>query len=308
MTRLLAPHEPPYLVHFGLRNTPFRRGPLPEGFFNTASRSAMLDDMAMALAMGDTMVALTGERGAGKTTLSRMLIHREASRTRFLHVADPNLDPDGLYRCLARELDLPDLGAGLVMSEAIGRVLASWRTEGWRTALVVDDAHELPDETLAQIAYLGDLERGDSPLLQTILIGSSALETRRIEGGQGGALSLQDRLVQRFEQPVFDDTEGADFIGHEIERAGGLPTIFPGPVRALINSHAQGVVQRLNVLAARSLLMAWRAHATCVSIVHVHQALADVTFEFERYPSRRSLRQSIGLWKESRSFDQTQVH
>ncbi len=305
MTMNPASRQPRYLHHFNLRCSPFQLVPAVDCFFSGRNRRDLLDDLANALAMGDQLVLLSGPLGSGKTTLARMLISRLAGRYRFIHIANARIDLAGLHEAVTRTLGLPCLGPGPEMVEAVGRRVLDLRASGTPAVLLVDDAQDMHAEALHEIGCLARTEREFAPQLQVVLTGTEDLD---IALAKPEMRALRDQIVQRLEVSALDERESLEYLAFRIRNAGGSVQIVAPDALELMASSAHGLVRQMNVLADQAFEAACCEHAPQVLIRHVYAALATVAFEFERYPVRRSLRQSVKAWNAGRLPAAERVH
>ncbi|MGL6041568.1 MAG: ExeA family protein, partial [Deefgea sp.] len=95
-----------YLAFFGLKSPPFRLTAHPDFFFSGAGRGALLDALLYAITSGEGLIKVTGEVGAGKTMLCRMLLERLPSHIDAIFLPNPALSEDELLLTLADELKI----------------------------------------------------------------------------------------------------------------------------------------------------------------------------------------------------------
>ncbi len=285
--------EPLYLQHFGLQTSPFRLTPAIDCFFDGGERGELLNAVAYALLHGDGIVAITGEVGTGKTTLSRVLMKRGARCLKFIYIANPSIDRQELHLAVAQELGLRDAVPGPGLLRAVQHRLIGLHARGRQAVLLVDEAHEMPRETLQELRLLSNLETSVQKLLQVVLVGQPELDTVLL---QPALRPLRERIAHRFVMPVLDDRLARQYLAFRLRRAGGSPLLFTPAAITLMTERTGGLARRMNILADKCLLAAFAEPADQVDVRHVHAALADVAFPYDGLPAHRSLRAAAQAW------------
>ena len=175
-----------YLEHFGLAQPPFKITPHTEFFFSGANRGATLDALIYAIRAGDGLVKVTGEVGAGKTMLCRVLAERLPNNVVTIYLAIPSLTRDEILQTIAADLKLraKTLNTAGVL-EKIQERLIKLHSQGRQVVVLIDEAHAMPLETLEELRLLSNLETNRDKLLQIVLFGQPECYSR-----EKGALCL----------------------------------------------------------------------------------------------------------------------
>ncbi len=292
-----------YLDHFGLRSNPFRLTPALDCFYGGAERTEVLAGLIYALTQGDGIIALTGEVGTGKTTLARILMNQAGRLLKFIYIANPSIGREGLLLALANELRLPEITDRASLSGSIQRELIRLHASGRQVVMLVDEAHEMPAETLQEIRLLSNLETSENKLLQVVLVAQPELEVKL---ATNALRPLRDRVTHHFRLAPLSVEQACRYLIYRVRRAGGSPAIFRlGAARKLARASG-GRARRLNILAEKSLLAAYGDQAAQVTEHHVGLAIAEVQAQFRSAvvkpaPSRRYRaigRMLAGLWRD----------
>lgn len=265
----------PYLAFFGLSEPPFRLVPDTSCFFTGAERGRTLQALVYAVSHGEGIVRITGEVGAGKTMLCRMLLRELPGSVDIAYLAVPSLDRRQVLRALARELEVAvdDEADSDNLLLRLQEELIERHAEGYRVAVLVDEAHAMPAEALEQIRLLSNLETKDDKLLQIVLFGQPELDAM-LERPELRA--LKDRITHSFTLAPMDEDEVAAYLELRLRSAGysGTTLFRPRAVRALTRA-AGGLARRINILADRSLLAAFAHDSRAVRPEHVDLAVND---------------------------------
>ncbi len=268
-----------YLEHWGLERPPFQITPDTRQFYRGALRGAILEALEYAVGRGEGIVKVSGEVGAGKTMLCRMLEERLAGRMEVVYlVGNPSLGPVEVLRAIAREmkLELPEGAGHLEIIECLQEALLERYARGGRVVVLVEEAQGMSLQALEEIRLLSNLETGSHKLLQMVLFGQPELDQnlQRPEIRQ-----LKERITQNFHLPLFRRTDVADYLRFRMAGAGYRgPEVFSrGAVRVIARA-SHGIARRVSVLADKALLAAFTEGSHRVRRRHARYAVADSDF------------------------------
>ncbi|MGH8855705.1 MAG: ExeA family protein, partial [Telluria sp.] len=249
-----------YNHYFHLKGAPFSIAPDPRYLFMSERHREALAHLLYGIGSGGGFVLLTGEIGAGKTTVCRCFIEQVPEHCRLAYIFNPRLSVEELLQSVCDELRiaLPDAGsapAGIKGHvDAINRYLLASHAQGLNNVLVIDEAQNLSAEVLEQLRLLTNLETSERKLLQIILIGQPELRTMlaRPELEQ-----LAQRVIARYHLGPLSEAETGAYVAHRLAVAGAEGTPFPPALTPTIYSLTQGVPRRINLLCDRALLGAY---------------------------------------------------
>lgn len=284
-----------YLQHFRLRELPFGLTPNAELLVNLASHHEAMNVITLALRTGEGFVKLTGEVGTGKTLLCRRLISELGDSFATAYLADPMLSPLALRKAVAEELGIT-FAKGLDAHELlvlIREALVAIHEDGQQAVLIVDEAQTLPDESLESIRLLTNLETSERKLLQVVLVGQPELDQR-----------LKDPALRQLAQRIVFSQKLGPMLRHEtdayvharLQGAGSsVDRIFTIRALAAIHRASGGIPRLVNVLAHKSLMVAYGRGDAGVRTRHVWRAIAD-SKEALRWARRRPGRVAAARW------------
>ena len=270
-----------YAAHFGLKREPFSIAPDPRYLFMSERHREALAHLLYGVRGGGGFVLLTGEIGAGKTTVCRCFLEQVPKRTqRGLHL-QPQADRAGAAavgvrgvphrgdaRATARRPTLKDY------VDALNEYLLRTHAAGQNNVLIIDEAQNLSADVLEQLRLLTNLETNERKLLQIILIGQPELRDMlaRPELEQ-----LAQRVVARFHLDPLAEEETAHYIKHRLSVAGMSGLLpFDRDARHRIHELTRGVPRRINLLCDRALLGAYASGRQRVDRAIVDKAASEV--------------------------------
>ena len=264
-----------YLEHFGLHEYPFSLTPDTDFFFESASHRDALNTLHAALRLGEGFNKVTAEIGLGKTLLCRLLLRELNDDFVTAYVPDPLLSPHSLRVALARELAVEpnDGGSDEQLLRGIQQRLVSIARSGRRTVLLIDEAHQLPRDTLESVRLLTNLETEKSKLLQVVIIGQPELDRRLCEPG---LRQLRQRIGFDCTLQPLTVADTATYIEHRVTRAGACAAdLFAAAATTRIFRASRGTPRLINMLCHKSLLAAFGNGARQVTAAHAARAVSD---------------------------------
>ncbi|HWK37020.1 ExeA family protein [Sphingomonas sp.] len=264
-----------YDDHYGLSGRPFQLTPDPRFWFDTATHRKAMAYLGYGLSQGEGFIVITGDIGAGKTTLVGHLtgtIDRE--RLNVITIVSTQIAADDLLRTVL--IGLGGDGAGMTKADllrAIEKGLHATARAGRRTLLIVDEAQALPVDSLEELRMLSNFQAGGYPLLQIFLLGQPEFRDRlqdpRLE-------QLRQRVIAMHHLGPMEAEETEAYLTHRLSVVGwdGRPRFTPAAVSAL-HAWSGGIPRRLNQLAGRVMLFGALEQLDVFSGDDVETVIAD---------------------------------
>lgn len=243
------------------RAIPFQLTPDPHFFFGSTVHNRVKSYLTYGIAQGEGFVIVTGEVGAGKTTLvSHLLDTLDPDRFRSAKIVTSQIGADDVLRMTASGFGLnPERGASKAeLLTLISDFLADCQRTGQRCLLIADECQNLPFDALEELRMLSNLSVDGAPPLQTLLVGQpqfrATLATPNLE-------QLRQRVIASCHLGPIDASEIEGYIRYRLEAVNwqGDPAFTPDAFEA-INRHAKGVPRpgEYPVLAPASVRSAGR--------------------------------------------------
>ena len=269
-----------YAKFFGLEREPFSIAPDPRYLFMSERHREALAHLLYGLSGGGGFVVLTGEIGAGKTTVCRCFLEQIPANCNIAYIFNPKLTVTELLNSVCAEFRIqtpprePGMATVKDYVDPLNQFLLQAHAAKRNNVLIIDEAQSLSADVLEQLRLLTNLETNDRKLLQIVLIGQPELRTMlaRPELEQ-----LAQRVIARFHLEALSQAETRRYVRHRLSVAG-LGGAGPFDAAALLRIHqlSRGVPRRINMLCDRALLGAYAGGRAQVNRATLNQAAREV--------------------------------
>ncbi|MDL2353704.1 MAG: XrtA-associated ATPase [Pseudomonadota bacterium] len=270
-----------YETFYGLSAKPFRLRPDPHFFYGSKGHKRAMAYLDYGLSQGEGFIVITGEVGAGKTTLVRNLLNNLPSEQIVAaHIVNTNLDSDDTLRMVASSFGLPYENASKAdLLTRIEQFLRACEQQGRRALLIVDEAQNLSARTVEELRMLSNFQTDDKSLLQTFLLGQPEF---RVTLHSDGMSQLRQRVIASYHLGPMDAAETQAYIEHRLATVGwnGDPAFSAG-AHAAIFGYTGGIPRKTNTLCDRLLLMGYLEELHAFSESDVETVIRDIDDEFE---------------------------
>lgn len=245
-----------YDSYYGFSGRPFQLTPDPEFYFESASHKKAMSYLGYGLNQGEGFIVITGEVGAGKSTLVAHLMERvDPEALTVAQVVTSALDGEELIHVVAQAFGIAVDGkdkAGAL--GAIELFLQDEARAGRRCLLIVDECQNLEFTALEELRMLSNFQLGSHPLLQSLLLGQP--EFRRTLAHHPNLDQLRQRIIASHHLEALDAEELEDYVHHRLARVGweNQPALEAGLLPALYEA-TDGIPRRVNQIMNRVLLL-----------------------------------------------------
>ena len=242
-----------YLDFYGLSEPPFSMTPSPRFLFYSAKHREAFNHLLYGVRERKGFVQLTGEVGAGKTTICRAMLEKLTEEFETALILNPVLDANGLMKAIAMEFGIDVQGKDRVDTlSAINVFLLGLVEHGKDAVLIIDEAQDLTDELLEQVRLLSNLETDDQKLLQIVLMGQPELRDRL---NAHNLRQLRQRITVRYHLQPLGRDEMLNYIQHRLHVSGGngAPYFTKGAIWR-VHRYTKGIPRLINALCDKCLL------------------------------------------------------
>jgi putative secretion ATPase (PEP-CTERM system associated) len=291
-----------YSSFYKLTGIPFQLTPDPRFYYGSRTHSKAMAYLTYGLSLGEGFIVITGDIGAGKTTVvGNLLGTLDRNRYHIAKIVAVQNAPDSILRPVAAALSVPQQGRGAdELPDGMDMFLRKAHASGRRLLVVVDEAQNLTDAALEELRLLSNYHVAGAALVQTVLVGQP--EFRRRLAREAALEPVRQRIVAAYHLlPMGDWNESRAYIQHRLRLVGWDedPVFTDGAIQA-IHEFCDGVPRRLNQVCSRLLLLGYleelhRIEADTVRTVvaeFVNERSAGDQLDAEPEPVRTAARPS----------------
>jgi general secretion pathway protein A len=267
-----------YLNFYELSVPPFDLTPNPRFLFHSVKHREAINHLLYGIRERKGFVQLTGEVGAGKTTLCRALLEQLDAHFATALLLTPVLDANELVKSIAVEFGLNVKGLDrLEILATINDFLLRQAQHGKDCVLIIDEAQNFSDDLLEQIRQLSNVETDDRKLLQIVLIGQPELRQRL---NNPRLRQLRQRITVRYHLRALDRFETRQYVRHRLSLAGanGTPG-FTGPALWRVFNYSNGVPRLINAVCDKALLCGFVRQSRRITFSMIGRAIRELEGE-----------------------------
>jgi len=268
-----------YESKFGLSGPPFQLNPDPAFYFDSRGHSNALSYLKFGVHQGEGFIVVTGEIGAGKTTLVRTLLEGvNRDEVVAAQVLNTQLESGELLQAILTAFGVASTGGSKAQFLAsLEAFLTSVAAQGKRSLLIVDEAQNLGREAIEELRMLSNFQLGNHALLQSFLVGQPELR-KQLESP--AMEQLRQRVIASCHLGPLSAEETRAYIEHRMRRVGwtGQPA-FDDDAFAVIFQWTGGIPRKINLLCNRLLLASFLSDTSEISGALVRQTGNDLARE-----------------------------
>lgn len=284
-----------YQSYFGLAEAPFSISPDPRYLYLSQRHQEALAHLLFGVGGEGGFVLLTGDIGAGKTTICRCLLDQIPESCDVAYIFNPKLTVEELLSTICVEFGIshpPGNTSIKVFVDCLNDYLLAANARGRHTVLIIDEAQNLSADVLEQMRLLTNLETNQRKLLQIILLGQPELAAML---ARPELQQLAQRIVARYHLGPLTRAEVAAYVRHRLEVAGTTRQLFPPSLMGRLYRLSGGVPRVINVICDRALLGAFVQGKERVDSATLAKAADEVLHQpgARHAPGQRAL--AVGL-------------
>ena len=263
-----------YLDFYGFRQKPFNLVADPGFLYMSSKHRLALTYLEYGLMDGIGFVLLTGEIGAGKTTLIRKLLSQLPEDIEVAVVFNTNVSAEQLVELILQEFELKARGRRKAAHlDILNQFLINKYGEGQRVVLIVDEAQNLSQEALEEIRMLSNLQTDQEPLLQILLVGQPSL---RMKMQNPSLAQLSQRVAVSYHLKSLDLQETKEYIFYRLRKAGGEKSqIFQAKAIESIFRYSQGIPRAINTICDAALVYGYADELRVIDGKVIEQVVKD---------------------------------
>lgn len=268
-----------YLDFFGLKENPFNVTSDPDFLYLSHTHQEALNHLLYGIHQKRGFIELTGEIGAGKTTLSRALLTRLGSDTKTSLIFNSSLPEGQLLEAILADFGIvPQRRSKVVFLRQLNEFLLDQLSLGNNTVLIIDEAQNLKAGALETIRMLSNLETDKEKLLQIVLVGQPQLRDKL---NSPDFVQLRQRISVRFHIKALEKEELARYIEHRLHVAGSHGNInFTQEAIDRIFAYSGGIPRLINLVCDKALLMGFTKGTMTFESDIIARSLAEIEGQY----------------------------
>ena len=279
-----------YESFFGLTGKPFQLNPDPSFYFGSRGHKRAFAYLEYGLYQSEGFIVITGEIGAGKTTIVRSLLEQlDREKVVAVQLVSTQLDADDMLRAVGTAFGIPVKSVDKAMLLAsLEAFLCQLAVEKKRALLIVDEAQNLAPRAVEELRMLSNFQLGDQALLQSFLVGQPELRTM-MQSEQ--MQQLRQRVIASYHLGPMDKAETQAYIEHRLNHVGWkADPQFEPETFDLIHAASGGIPRRINTLCNRLLLAGFLGEKHAFAIGDVEAIVHEIRDELG--PDARKLNEA----------------
>lgn len=263
-----------YESFFGLQEPAFNLTPDPRFVYFSKHHQEALASLVYGVENRRGFIQLTGEIGAGKTTLCRAFLKQLNEKIHTSLVFNPRFSEFELLQIIIEDFGIkPKYKKRKDYLDALSQFLLDEVKKGFNAVVIIDEAQLLSPKAMESIRLLSNFETPTMKLLQIVLVGQPELKTLL---DQPGLRQVKQRINVRYHLPSLSREEVSSYIAHRLGIAGADKTFFTEQAIDVIYQHSEGVPRLINALADRALMAAFTQSSKLIVPSMVEYAYSDL--------------------------------
>ena len=269
-----------YNAFYGFREKPFSLTPDPHFLYLSSVHRKALAYLNYGLEDRKGFITVTGEVGAGKTTLIRALLRHINPNTTVARIINTTVSSLQLLKMIARDFGIDTAtSAKEDILEDLNEFLLEQYSMGHNAVIIIDEAQNLGISTLEEIRLLSNLETEKDKLLQIILVGQPEL---RETLAQPELRQLRQRITVNYHISPLNEREVAEYIQHRLKVAGAKdPNLFTPPAVERIIKASKGIPRLINVICDAALVIGYVEETQQIGEDLVKEVLTELDLDYD---------------------------
>ena len=267
-----------YESYYGLDSKPFQLTPDPAFFFASKWHKRAMSYLQYGLSQAEGFIVITGDIGTGKTTIANSLLADIEDDIFAAQIVTPKLNPDELVKMVAAKFELDVAGKTKAdILKDLEVFLFDLSKQGKRALLLVDEAQNLPLETIEELRMLSNYQQAGKPLLQSFLLGQEELQPILRAPNME---QFRQRIVASCHLAPLTEDEMKSYIEYRMHQAGWNGTsLFSDEAFSSIYTFTRGVPRKINTLMDRVLLYGFLEELESLDETSVNAVIDEVKEE-----------------------------
>ncbi|SEL70236.1 type II secretion system protein A [Colwellia chukchiensis] len=268
-----------YESYYGFKERPFQLSPDPKFFFASSHHQRALSYLQYGLDQGEGFIVVTGPIGTGKTTIARNLLSNLGdSSIVAAQLVTTKLSPHELLELVVSEFNISVTGASKAdLLQGIEQFLIQLHQQGKRALLIVDEAQNLPSETVEELRMLSNFQLDNKPLIQSFLLGQEELKAIIQAPNME---QFRQRIIASAHLKPLSKADVQKYINHRLQQAGcNRESLFSEAGFDLIHEKTLGVPRKINIFVDRLLLFGFLEELDSIDSAAINEVAQEMEVE-----------------------------
>lgn len=263
-----------YESFFKLTEKPFNTTPDSKFFFPSLRHTEALNNLVYAISERRGFVVITGEIGAGKTTVCRTLLNKLEPNTKVAVITNTHLNCKELIEQILEELEVGYTpGSKRKLIAQLNEFLIKQLSQNINVVLIIDEAQNLTTRVLEEVRMLSNLETEKEKLIQIILMGQPQLKAK-LEHAK--LLQFKQRIALNYHLEGLSQEETNNYIQHRIKLASSNGTdIFTQEAVEKIYDYSRGIPRLINLVCDSALLSGYVMSQPQIDVKIINEVISE---------------------------------
>jgi general secretion pathway protein A len=264
-----------YRQFFGLKEKPFNITSDPNFLYLSRVHKEAFAHLVYGIKERKGFLEITGEIGAGKTTLCRALLNHLDINTKTAFIFNSTLPDTQLFQTIMEDFGI-SVGKKTkgAMLRQFNNFLLEELSKNNNVILIIDEAQNLKAHVLEELRILSNLETEKEKLFQMILVGQPELREKL---NAPNLKQLRQRIGVRFHVTALPNDEVGEYIYHRLKVAGSKGDIkFSDDALDMIYKYSGGIPRLINTVCDKALLLAYVAETKHIDAVNVEKCIKEI--------------------------------
>ncbi len=268
-----------YTEFYGLKDEPFLLTPDHRFYYESRVHGQAMAHLMYGLNRGEGFIVITGDVGAGKTTIvQRLCATLDKGQVVAAHIVTTLLTGHELLRMICASFGLSDIPQEKdLLLRRLQDFFEQLAAQGKRALLIVDEAQNLSVSTLEELRMLSNFQVGNMSPCQTFLVGQPQFRTNL---ANPDLEQLRQRVIASYHLGGLSPEECGLYVAHRLKRVDWAndPVFGDDAIKAIF-VHTGGIPRRINTLCSRLLLLGFLDNLHVFTGEDVARVAADLRAE-----------------------------
>ncbi|KJJ85372.1 peptidoglycan-binding domain 1 protein [Candidatus Omnitrophus magneticus] len=262
-----------YLNFYGLKEYPFNVTSDPGFLYLSNAHKDAIDHILYGINERKGFIEITGEIGAGKTTICKAILNRLSDKVKTSFIVNPNLSATQLLETILSDFGYVPLhrDKGRLFRD-FNKFLLEEFSNGNNVVLIIDEAQNLSNSVLETIRMLSNFETEKEKLLQIILVGQPELKNKL---ANAELTQLRQRISVNFHLTALSNDELKKYVEHRLNVAGSAEINFDPDAMDLLSKYSKGIPRVANMICDKALLLGFARNTKNINVEIMGTSIGD---------------------------------